>query len=332
VEPWYRSQSSAWPLILARLPRPLLEEEAVNDLRFLANELVIGRIERMPGTVLLGQRWGWKRTKIERILKSDWRDPYQQPTNSRPTADQQPTNSCETLETNISKEKKQPTNSRPTADQQPTNMVPEIVQFDSELIDVNNKPLNQEQLTIDIISNAPAIGGYQYYEACRLMVEERHNTAGDTNAIMSDADKKAIDRWRKKYDIKDFQVVWDYFCSSESFESKAAKESKWLRWSSIANDKFPSRVDTAWKWDEEGRKDLSKKQAVKPDFSIIEKIRGLPDQASSRYMEALNQIPHWQEIASLRNGSIVAVYRELCDPYRANQIEKQIQELIKNVA
>jgi hypothetical protein len=115
--PYDRIDPVAWEIVTEHCPKPWPREVAIADLEH--HRSATHRNVKFPGRPTLCKRWGWTDWKVYSLLVEV--DPLgkgqaeanQQPTNSRPTADQQPQHG--------------PTpdiEAKPTADQQPTNSEP----------------------------------------------------------------------------------------------------------------------------------------------------------------------------------------------------------------
>ena len=70
--PWFACPVEAWPHIVPCLTRPFEEEVAIADLRYLADQVSVGRLKRLPGRPALAKRWGWTQRKVRNILENDW--------------------------------------------------------------------------------------------------------------------------------------------------------------------------------------------------------------------------------------------------------------------
>ena len=81
---WERIEQETWEIVVERLPRPLLREEASQDLRYFAGRDRCGA-ETRPSLRELAARWGWVSRsgkpavkKVRLLLASgEWEDQYE---------------------------------------------------------------------------------------------------------------------------------------------------------------------------------------------------------------------------------------------------------------
>ncbi len=74
---FFAPQADWWRSIRERLPKPWGREEAMTDLRWWQDQVLIGREARVPSYYALAEHWGWgeKKARILMSREEEWGDP-----------------------------------------------------------------------------------------------------------------------------------------------------------------------------------------------------------------------------------------------------------------